>query len=293
MAPTGLFGQRRWAKAAMLWLVAVAALATPAAASAGAGTGGLALEAVLRGGRRLPVRAQCACRSTTTSPGRDDPHRGHPSAGHRAGASGSARCSSTRAAPAAPGVDFVRDRRRVPVHARGPRPLRPRQLRPAGHHPQRSAALLPQPGAVGAVLHRLRVPDHPGRGSTSGSPPTRTWSTHATSGPARSSTTWQRRTWPATWMSCARRSATTKLNYVGYSVRHVPRRHLREPLPGSLPRARRRRRARPGRVVDRAAATPGRRRSRLACTATSARRRRWTSSSASATPAARPCAFAP
>ena len=143
MAQSGLTRQRRWVKVAMLWLVAVAALATPAAASAGTGTGGACVEAVLRGGRR-----RSSARTVRVPLDYDQPDGAtislarDPAAGHRARRIGSARCSSTRAGPVAPALISC---------ARGPflftpevrAALRPRLLRPARDHPQHRAALLP------------------------------------------------------------------------------------------------------------------------------------------------------
>ena len=64
-----------------------------------------------------------------------------------------------------------------------------------------------------------------------GSPPTAISSTPATSAVGRSSTTWPPRTWRATWIACAPRSATTA-HLRGGLLRLLPRRHLREPVPG-------------------------------------------------------------
>ena len=157
MARTGLFRQRRWAKAAMLWLVAVAALAAPSAASAGAGAGGLAWKpcfeedgtfecALMRvpldydkpGGATIRI---ALIRLPATVPAQ--------------------RIGSLFLNPGGPGGSGVRlraRRRAVPLHARGPRALRPRRLRPARDRPQRPAALLRQREQWEPYFTRLRVP---------------------------------------------------------------------------------------------------------------------------------------
>ena len=73
------------------------------------------------------------------------------------------------------------------------------------------------PERVGAVLHAVRLPDDPGGGARAGSRPTATSTTPATDAAARSSTTCRRPTSRATSTCCARRSATRKLTYAGYS----------------------------------------------------------------------------
>ena len=187
----------------------------------------------------------------------------------------------------------LRGRRRPFLYTRrGARAVRPRRLRPARHHPQHPAALLRQPGRVGAVLHAVRLPADArgGAGLDRGGPLPRR--ARASDAAARSSTTCRPPTSRATSTCCAQRSATPSSRYAGVLLRLVPRRHVRQPVPRPRPGARRRRRARPDRVVDR----PRRRgrdscRSRRGCAATPARRRRSTSSSGCATRAATRCAF--